>query len=147
MSVFTEEEIAYLRERAHASVATVGPDGQPHVTPVTFHYNDQEDTIDVGGIFFGGTKKWRDAKRNPKVTILIDDVLQNPRRARAIEIRGTAELHETGGERANPKFPDFDPHFFRIRPTRIVAWGIGEAATGAHGFQVNARSLPQLDSD
>jgi len=69
---------------------------------VTFHYNADEDSIDLGGIFFGQTKKWRDAGRNPKVTLLVDDVIGPPRRARAIEIRGTVERHESGGERATP---------------------------------------------
>jgi len=141
MSVFTEAEVEYLRGQTLGRIATVGPDGQPHITPVTFHYNPDEDTIDVDGIFFGGTKKWRDARRNPEVTILVDDVLQNPRRARAIEIRGTAELHETGGEKANPRFPNFAPQFIRIRPRRVVAWGIEEAGTDAKGFQVISRSV------
>ena len=60
--------------------------------------------------------------------------------ARAIEIRGTAELHDTGGEKANPRFSTFAPQFVRIRPTRIVAWGIEEAAAGTD-YQVNARSV------
>ena len=140
-SVFTPAEIEYLRGERLCRIATVGPGGQPHVTPVTFHYNAEEDSIDVGGLFWGQTKKWRDAHRNPKVTVLVDDVIPNPRRARAIEIRGTAELHETGGEGANPRFPNFAPQFFRIRPTRIVAWGIEEGGAGAEGFQVNARSV------
>ena len=44
-----------------ARIATVGPDGQPHVVPLTFTLNEAEDTIDVGGIGFGSSKKWRDA--------------------------------------------------------------------------------------
>jgi pyridoxamine 5'-phosphate oxidase family protein len=142
MSVFTEAELAYLHEERLARIATVGGDGQPHITPVTFHYNDDEDAIDVGGIFFGRTKKWRDAQRNPHVTLLVDDVIGPPRRARAIEVRGVAELHETGGEAINPRFPNFDPHFFRLRPRRIVAWGIedDESGTGAR-FHMNARSV------
>jgi PPOX class F420-dependent enzyme/OxyR family protein len=141
MSAFTPAELAYLREHTLARIATVGRDGQPHVTPVTFHYNADRDTIDVGGISWGGTKKWRDAHGNPKVTVLVDDVLQNPRRARAIEIRGTAELHDSGGETMNPRFPNFAPQFFRIRPSRIVAWGIEEGGTDGAGFRVNARSV------
>ena len=141
MSVFTEGEIEYLRQQTLGRVATVGPRGEPHVTPVTFHFNEDEDAIDIGGIFFGQTKKWRDAQRNPKVTLLVDDVIPNPRRARALEIRGTAQLHDTGGERANPRFPNFDPRFFRLRPTRVVAWGIEEGGTGGEGFQLNARSV------
>lgn len=140
-SVFTEAELQYLGEQTLARIATVGPDGQPHVTPVTFVYDPEEDAIDVGGLFFGRTKKWRDAQTNPRVTLLVDDVLSNPRRARALEVRGQAELHEAGGDQINPRFSNFAPQFFRIRPRRIVSWGIDEGGTGAEGFQVNARSV------
>ena len=34
MSAFTEAEVRYLREQTLGRIATVGPDGQPHVTPV-----------------------------------------------------------------------------------------------------------------
>jgi len=139
MSVFTEEEIDYLRSQRSTRLATVGKDGQPHVTPVTFHFNPDEDTIDVGGMNFGATKKWRDAKRNPRVTMLVDDVLSNPRRARALEVRGEAEAHETGGEAINPRFPRFAPEFIRIRPTRIVSWGLEEGGVDGQGFSVRAR--------
>jgi len=62
---------------------------------------------------------------------------------RALEVRGTAELHETGGDAINPRFSNFDPRFFRIRPTRIVSWGIEEQARDGdgRGFHVNARSV------
>lgn len=141
MSIFTDVEIQYLREQTLGRIATVGADGQPHITPVTFFYNEEEDAIDVGGMFYGGTKKWRDAQRNPKVTLLVDDVLSNPRRARALEVRGQAELHETGGDQINPRFPNFAPQFFRIRPTRIVSWGVEEEGQTGQSFQVNARSV------
>lgn len=143
ISVFTEAEIRYLRDQTLGRVATVGPDGLPHVTPVTFHFNAEEDAVDVGGVFFGDTKKWRDAKRHPKVTLLIDDVLSNPRRARALEVRGDAEVHETGGDEINPRFPNFAPQFIRIRPRRIVSWGLEEGGTDAPGMSVNARSVPK----
>jgi pyridoxamine 5'-phosphate oxidase family protein len=142
MSVFTDAERAYLREQGLGRIATVGPDGQPHITPVTFHYNEEEDAIDLGGISFGTTKKWRDAQGNAHVTLLVDDVIGPPRRARAIEIRAVAELHESGGDGINPRFPNFDPHFFRLRPKRIVAWGIEDEGSGTGaGFRMNARSV------
>jgi pyridoxamine 5'-phosphate oxidase family protein len=141
MSAFTYAEIAYLGDQFHAYLATVGPDGQPHVVPVTYRYNPDEDTIDIGGMNFGATKKWRDAQKDPKVTFLVDDVLQNPRRARALEVRGTAEIHETGGDAIHPRFPNFAPQFIRIRPTRIVSWGIEEGGTEGRAFSVNARSV------
>jgi len=146
MSVFTEEEIEYLRSQALARIATVGPDGHPHVIPVTFRFNEELDTIDIGGIAFGEGKKWRDAKQNPKVTFLLDDTFGSgkDRQARALEVRGQAELHETGGSEINPRFPNFAPQFFRIRPKRIVSWGLDEAATG-RGFQRNARTVSQQE--
>ncbi len=140
MSVFTPGEIEYLQAQTMCRMATVGPDGQPHVIPVTYRFNAEEDAVDVGGIAFGQGKKWRDARLNPKITLLIDDA--SPAGAHAIEIRGEAELHETGGEAINPRFPNFVPQFFRIRPRRIVAWGIDlpEGATSAT-YQPNARTV------
>jgi pyridoxamine 5'-phosphate oxidase family protein len=140
-SVFTEAELRYLAEQTLARIATVGRDGRPHVTPVTFTYNEAEDAIDVGGMSFGRTKKWRDLQHSQKVTLLVDDVLTNPRRARALEVRGEAEIHETGGDQINPRFSNFDPQFVRIRPRRIVSWGMEEGGTTGQGFQVNARSV------
>ena len=45
------------------------------------------------------------------MTVLIDDV--SPTGAHALEIRGDAELHATGGESINPRFPTFQPEFMR----------------------------------
>ena len=128
MSVFTEAELEYLRTGTLGRLATVGPDGQPHVVPVTFHYNGDEDAIDVGGVFFGATKKWRDARRNPRVTFLLDESWGKG--AKAIEVRGVAEAHETGGDKIHPRFPNFTPEFLRIRPRRIVSWGLTPAEGG-----------------
>ena len=137
MSVFTEAELEYLASASLIRLATVGPDGQPHVVPVTFQYNPDEDAIDVGGVFFGETKKWRDARKNPRVTLLLDESWG--RGAKAIEIRGIAEAHETGGDRIDPRFPNFKPEFLRIRPRRVVAWGVEPAGEGS--FAVNARDV------
>jgi pyridoxamine 5'-phosphate oxidase family protein len=137
VSVFTDAEREYLTSATLGRIATVGPDGQPHVVPVTFAFNAAEDSIDVGGIDFGNSKKWRDGRRNPRVTFLVDESWGKG--AKAIEIRGHAEAHETGGESIHPKFPNFKPEFLRIRPRRIVAWGVEPAGEGS--FTVNARDV------
>jgi pyridoxamine 5'-phosphate oxidase family protein len=134
VSVFTDAEIEYLDSQRLGRMATVGADGQPHIIPVTFVYNAAEDALDIGGLRFGTGKKWRDAQQNPRVTFLVDD--STGRSARAIEVRASAELHETGGETINPRFPQFAPQFFRLRPHRVVSWGLEGS-----GYQVNARSV------
>jgi PPOX class F420-dependent enzyme/OxyR family protein len=142
VSAFTQSEIEYLTSQGLARLATVGPDGQPHVLPVTFTFNAQEDAIDVGGVDFGATKKWRDARHNPRVTFLLDDVRPDPRRARAIEVRGRAEALASGGGSINPRFPNFAEEFLRIRPTRILSWGLaGADGTTPDEFRVDARSV------
>jgi len=50
MSVFTDKEREYLAAQRLGRIATVGPDGQPHVVPTSFHYNAEHDEIDVGGL-------------------------------------------------------------------------------------------------
>lgn len=120
MSAFTDDEIAYLRRQTMGRLATIGRDGQPHVIPLTYHFNAEQDAIDIGGIAFAAGKKWRDVQHNPKVTFLVDDA--SPEGARAVEIRGLAEPHPTGGEQINPRFPNFVPEFVRIRPRRIVGF-------------------------
>lgn len=113
MTVFTEAELAYLRsERLSGRLATLGPDGTPHVTPVGWSLGPDGDTVEVTGREFAATKKFRDVARHPRAAIVIDDV-QPPWRPRGIEIRGWAEAVE----RPRP--------MIRIRPTRIVSWGLG----------------------
>jgi pyridoxamine 5'-phosphate oxidase family protein len=142
MSAFTPPEIQYLTGQGLARLATVGADGQPHVVPVIFVFNAELDTIDVGGVDFGATKKWRDARRNPLVTFLLDDVLPDPRRARALEVRGRAEALSTGGSRINPRFPNFAEEFLRIHPTRILSWGLENLdGTLPADFRVSSRAV------
>jgi pyridoxamine 5'-phosphate oxidase family protein len=140
MSVFTDREIEYLEQQSMGRLATIGRDGRPHLIPLTYRYNREEDTIDLGGVEFAAGKKWRDAKQNPNVTFLVDDFA--PTEAHAVEIRGDAGLHEQGGSRINPRFPSFVEQFIRLRPRHIVSWGLDDA-TGmtAEGFRTNSRRV------
>src|SRR5579871_5136873 len=123
MSVFSPAEIAYLQSQRLGRLATVGADGQPHAVPVGFRYNPDHDTIDIGGHSgFTKRKKYRDVSQNNKVAFVIDDLASvNPWIARGIEIRGEAEILDTGGQEIGP---GFDPDMFRIKPRRIVSWGL-----------------------
>ena len=122
MSVFTDEETEYLESQLLGRLATVSPDGQPHVVPVGFQYNAELGTIDIGGHDFARRKKYREVQRNPRVAFLVDDLASvNPWRVRGIEIRGEAEVLTSGGEALGPGFA---PEMFGIRPRRIVSWGI-----------------------
>lgn len=125
MSVFSEREREYLLSGVRLGrLATVGSDGTPHVVPTAFHYNADHDTIDIGGHDFAKRKKYRDVLRNRKVAFVVDEIASvNPWRVRGIEIRGEAEVLDTGGTEL---MRGFDPEMFRITPKRIVSWGLEE---------------------
>ncbi len=123
-STFAGSEIEYLRGQRLGRIATVGKDGQPHVVPVGFRYNAETRTIDVGGHGIARSKKWRDAQRDPKVAIVIDDLASvSPWRPRGIEVRGEAVTFKNGGQSIGP---GFDPEVIRIVPSHIVSWGLDD---------------------
>jgi pyridoxamine 5'-phosphate oxidase family protein len=120
MSVFTDKELDYLAGQRLGRIATVGPDGQPHVVPTSFRYNPDHDAIEVGGLRMSRTKKVRDVRRTGRAAIVIDDVLP-PWQPRMIEVRGTAEVIDSGGKAFGNNFEDT---IVRIRPVRIISLGI-----------------------
>jgi pyridoxamine 5'-phosphate oxidase family protein len=126
MSQFSPAEIEYLKSQRLGRIATVNKAGQPHVVPTSFRYNPELDTIDVGGLHTGETKKYRDIGQNAKVAFVVDDLLP-PWKPRFLEIRGRAELLSEGGKSI---MPNFSPELIRIYPERIISWGLeGEASS------------------
>jgi pyridoxamine 5'-phosphate oxidase family protein len=124
MSVFTKSELTYLLgERRLARVATVGPDGTPHVMPVGWSYNPDHATIDIGGMNLERSKKFRDVQRTARAAVVIDDLAStDPWRPRGIEVRGRAEI-------ANG--------VIRLHPERIISWGLDSDILGRY----NARTI------
>ena len=119
-SIFTEAELAYLRSEPRlARLATVGPDGTPHVTPVGWSLSQDASYIEVSGRNFAATKKYRDAARTGRAALVVDDVLP-PWQPRGVEVRGRAKVVEA----PSPAI--------RIHPERIVSWGLDEATQRSH---------------
>jgi len=135
MSVFTDAELDYLAGQRLGRIATVGPDGQPHVVPTSFRYNPEHDAIEVGGLRMSQTKKARDVQRTGRASIVIDDVLP-PWQPRMIEVRGAAAVIPSGGKAFGPQFEDT---IVRIQPTRIVSIGIesGEMTSNARSVSTS----------
>lgn len=132
MGAFTENELEYLKGQRLGRIATVGADGQPHVVPTSFRHNPDTDTIDVGGMRMGQTKKTRDVRRTGRATIVVDDVLP-PWQPRMLEIRGTAEVLDTGGKAFGDNYDDV---IVRIAPRRVISFGIdGESGVAARDIE------------
>jgi pyridoxamine 5'-phosphate oxidase family protein len=132
MSHFTAAEIEYLKSQRLGRLATVNSKGEPHVVPVSFSFNAEMDTIDIGGRNIATSKKYRDAARQGNVAFVVDDV-QPPWQPRGIEIRGRAEVFSTGGQEI---VPSFAPEIIRVYPSRIIGWGIDSDA-----YQAQSRTV------
>jgi pyridoxamine 5'-phosphate oxidase family protein len=133
MSWFTEAEIEDFAGQGLGRIATVAPDGQPHVVPTSFRYSPEHDAIEVGGLRMSQTKKVRDVRHSGRAAIVVDDVLP-PWQPRMIEVRGTAEVVPEGGKALRDNFEDT---IIRIRPRRIISFGINPDEEAASARSVN----------
>ncbi len=84
--------------------------------------------FEIAGFRMARTQKFRNLAGNSKVALVIDDVVSTkPWTVRCLEVRGIGEALEhptdamtSGGDGA----------IIRIRPTKIISWGIDpDAAT------------------
>lgn len=122
---FTEAELAYLRSQPIGRLSTIGPKGGPQIRPVGVHLSDDEAAIDIVGHALAQTQKWRNAGREPQVAFIVDTVESVvPPKAHGIEIRGEAQLLPGAGG-------GFSGDIIRVRPRRIVAWGLDGEGTRA----------------
>lgn len=118
MSKFLEAELEYLKTQRLGRLATVNKRGEPQIAPVTFRYNEELDTIDIGGLNNGETQKFHNVARNGLASFVVDDVVP-PWQPRGIEIRGHAEALPDGGQSVSP---NFSPALIRLTPRRIISW-------------------------
>ena len=117
-----ETERAYLASRRLCRMATVDPSGQPQVNPVG--YVLQEDgTILSGGLALAETKRWRNLHTNPRLALVVDDLVSvDPWTVRGVEIRGEAELL-TGPHDLSPSMSD---ELIRVHPHWVHSWGLSD---------------------
>ena len=121
MSIFTDNELAYLASQSLGRVATAQPNGTLQVNPVGFRYNPQTDTVDITGFGLATSQKFRNVADNGRVALVIDDIpSRDPWQVRFLEIRGVAETVE--GE--PPARPGLDAAVIRIFPRKIISFGV-----------------------
>jgi pyridoxamine 5'-phosphate oxidase family protein len=116
---FTDEEIAYLRSRPVARLATLGDDGQPDVVPVAVEFDGTFLWVG-GGPTVLQTRKFRNvASGNAKVALVADDLVSvDPFIARGIRVYGHAEQPF---ERIGLVGPGT---YLRITPTVSWSWNL-----------------------
>lgn len=126
----TDSHLAYLATQRIGRLATVDPEGRPQNNPVSFRHNADLDTIDIGGRNMGKSRKFRNLAANDSVAFVVDDIASfQPWKVRCVEIRGTAEALVD----QPAAVPGFSSEIIRIRPTRVLAFGLDEEAAEGSG--------------
>ena len=122
MAELTTAQIDYLASQRLGRLATAGADHKPHVVPTSFRYNAELATLDIGGHHVATTKKYRDVQANGWAALVVDDLVSiDPWTPRMLEIRGRAEVFESGGEQLGP---GFGGGFIRLHPEKVNSFGI-----------------------
>lgn len=126
---FHDFEIEYLRTQPLGRLATVQPNGTPQVSPVGYTFNAALGTIDISGFGNAASRKYRNVADNGRVAFVVDDILsRDPWRVRCLEIRGTGEIVDDG-------------ELIRVRPKRIISFGIDEPDVDPHQLTSHSRDV------
>jgi pyridoxamine 5'-phosphate oxidase family protein len=119
--VFTDTELRFLESLRQGRLVTIGPDDAPQIHPVTFVVNSDLGSVDIGGARLRESQKYRNVRRDPRVSLVVDDPSLPLRgfdelSGRGLEIHGMAELAERSGA-----------DVICIRPVRLDRWNLGDA--------------------
>ena len=86
----TDEQDEYLRNHKWAALATGRKDGSPQLSQIAYSWNGSDFAISVKSY----TAKWRNARRQPKVALLIHE------ERRQLVVYGTVRCIDSDPERA-----------------------------------------------
>jgi pyridoxamine 5'-phosphate oxidase family protein len=119
-SGFSPDERAWLASQRLGRLATVAPDGVVGNAPVTYFVR-ADDTIDIGGMRMGTTKKFRNVRAGSRVAFVVDVVdTSKGWDPTYLEIRGTAEaISDT-----EPPADGFSREIIRIHPEWVRSFNL-----------------------
>lgn len=115
--MFSEFEFLFLDSHGQGRLSSIGPGEQAQVHPVTLAIASPSSCVEIYGPDLRETQKYRNIRRDPRVTLVVDDA------DCVIEIHGFAELAEASW----PTLRGFGADIIRIRPVRVDAWNLDGA--------------------
>ena len=122
---FGTDERAWLSSQKLGRLATVSPNGVVGNAPVTYFLR-ADDTIDIGGMRMGATKKFRNVRAGSRVAFVVDIVDTSQGWSPIyLEIRGTAEALSD----VEPPADGFSPEVIRIHPDWVKSFNSSDCAS------------------
>ena len=92
----TTEALEFLAASRVARLATIRPDGRPHIVPITFAVAGETivTMIDHKPKTTTRLQRLQNIAGNPSVSILVDDWFEDWERLRWARVDGTAQIHD-----------------------------------------------------
>jgi PPOX class probable F420-dependent enzyme len=145
MSMSKEEIETFLSVPRMARMATTGSNGKPHLVPVWYYYDGTNILVTATK----GTKRAKNVKNNPNISIVIDIVEGKAEdisylNAKAVVIEGEAEIRDdTDGSFAKKMYERYagknvldNPmvqasvimprYILTIRPVKVMSWDLSK---------------------
>jgi len=117
---FSPQERAWLASQRLGRLATVSPNGVVGNAPVTYFVR-ADDTIDIGGMRMGTTKKFRNVQAGSRVAFVVDIVeTTGGWHPIYLEIRGTAEALSD----VEPPADGFSREVIRVHPDWVKSFNL-----------------------
>ena len=117
---FSRDERAWLASQRLGRLATVSPDGVVGNAPVTYFLR-ADDTIDIGGMHMGDTRKFRNVVAGSRVGFVVDTVdTSSGWEPHYLEIRGTAEALDD----VEPPGDGFSRQIIKIHPDWVRSFNL-----------------------
>lgn len=131
-SEMTERQIRFVMKPRVGRLATVRPDGSPHIAPIWYRYEDGAFLI----LTDAASRKYRNIERDPRVELCIDD--ERPP-YHTVVVGGRATVHPApgpewrlalavhylgaeNGQRYVDQNDSGDGVLLRIVPERVTGW-------------------------
>jgi PPOX class probable F420-dependent enzyme len=117
-----EPAAAMLRHARVAHLATLSPDGSPHVVPVCPALDGDRVVVALGG-----GAKLANLRRDPRVALVVDDYVEDWDALRRVAVFGRAELvaegpaWEHGRDLLYAKFAQYEPQAEIVPGETVVA--------------------------
>ena len=151
----SDQQRSILKQRRIASVATIDPEGFPHLTAVWFYFDGDSLWLAIPS----KSVKYRNLKQNKKLSVMIDT--RDTASEAGISMSGNAELL-TGQEAqeairtihnkyitkegieepgVGPVFASFDDIAVKLRPTKVISWDMSALDQQVFGGKLSKLSL------
>jgi PPOX class probable F420-dependent enzyme len=132
----SREERHFMGIQRVARIATVDPNGTPHVVPVCFAL--EENTLYVASDY--GSRKIRNLRANEKISVIVDEYEEDWKKLKGVYLTGVAEIVEPGPEFSKArsllkeKYPQYtslpikegETAIIKILPRKAVSWGLAK---------------------